>query len=91
MARNRGIFFITTSRRTPDDIIDYLNEFEGDGVKIYNPKTAEIGVPNPYQQWLAHADRLIVTMDSINMMSEATMAERPIDYLPLSHKKIFFR
>lgn len=71
LARLRGAGFglaITPSRRTPEDVLAYIVErFPGDpGVFVWD-RTGD----NPYFGILALADRLVVTSDSVSMISEA--------------------
>ena len=75
-ARDGGSFLVSTSRRTPEAIAQRLRaDFarwpglfwsgEGDG-------------ENPYAGLLAWADRLIVTPDSTNLLSEACATGKPV-------------
>jgi mitochondrial fission protein ELM1 len=65
---------ITTSRRTPAELVAVLEDvrratgailFTGDG-------------PNPYPAFLANADAFLVTADSVNMTGEAAATGKPI-------------
>ncbi|MCC7251006.1 MAG: mitochondrial fission ELM1 family protein [Hyphomicrobium sp.] len=65
---------LTVSRRTPADLVAALDAalagadaifWKGDG-------------PNPYPQFIAHADAFLVTADSVNMAGEAAATGRPI-------------
>lgn len=83
-----GFLWVTTSRRTGDAATDAvaaalaatphrLHRFGEDG-------------PNPYLSLLAQAERIIVTADSVSMLSEALMAPAPLfiaipDGLPPRH------
>ncbi|MEL6374989.1 MAG: mitochondrial fission ELM1 family protein [Pseudomonadota bacterium] len=67
-------FMITRSRRTHDGLIAAAVEatrhaphllYEGEGA-------------NPYPDFLAHADALVVTGDSVNMVGEAAATGRPV-------------
>lgn len=71
---------ITPSRRTPADVIALLREaFRGDpGVYVWN-----LEGENPYRGILALADRLVVTTDSVSMVSEAIATGRPVELLDL--------
>jgi mitochondrial fission protein ELM1 len=75
-AQSGGSFLVTTSRRTPVALRDWLRSAfarfpgrfwadAGDGV-------------NPYAGFLAHADRIVVTPDSVNMLSEACAVGVPV-------------
>ena len=75
-----GSLLVTTSRRTPPDA--------GDAVASELAAAAAAGVacrlwdadaqPNPYLGLLAWADYLVVTADSINMVTEACATTRPV-------------
>lgn len=76
-ARDSGCLWIALSRRTPSAWRKRIESFlprlgshrlwrdTGDG-------------PNPYPQWLASADRIVVTPDSVNMLSEACATGTPV-------------
>ena len=67
-------FLITPSRRTPDILRQaVLNVCEDRNFWFWNGEEE-----NPYQQILSHCDRLIVTGDSHNMVSEALSADKPV-------------
>jgi uncharacterized protein len=61
-----GALSISVSRRTPTVIKQLLNRC---GLPFFDP--AQNRESNPYLRWLAHAQQIIVTPDSINMISEA--------------------
>ncbi len=73
--------FVTTSRRTPSDVVadykklngeaDFVTAYTGDG-------------PNPYFAYLRHADRIFVTEDSTNMLTEACATGKPVFRLPMA-------
>jgi mitochondrial fission protein ELM1 len=71
---------ITPSRRTPPRMRALLTEaFRGDeGVYVWN-----LEGDNPYRGILALADRLVVTTDSVSMVSEAIATGRPVELLDL--------
>ena len=70
---------ITPSRRTPNAVMDEIRTaLAGLGVEIWD----ETG-PNPYLGFLAHADSLIVTGDSVNMVSEAASTGKPVHVVHL--------
>lgn len=67
---------ITTSRRTPKAMIDALKREIAD-----TPKRAFLwtgGEDNPYLQMLAHAQTIVVTADSTNMVGEACATSAPV-------------
>jgi uncharacterized protein len=71
---------ITASRRTPGAIHALLREaFEGDRrVFLWN-----MAGENPYRGILALADRLVVTSDSVSMVSEALATPHPVEVFDL--------
>jgi mitochondrial fission protein ELM1 len=71
---------ITPSRRTPEAIIDlFLEAFTGDPrVSIWDRVS-----DNPYRGVLALADRLVVTSDSVSMISEALATPHPVEVFDL--------
>jgi mitochondrial fission protein ELM1 len=71
---------LTPSRRTPPAVLDLLRKaFAGD------PRAFlwDMNGDNPYRAILALADRLIVTSDSVSMVSEALSAPHPVEILDL--------
>ena len=67
-------FMVTPSRRTHQRLIRAVSAAtEGCPRLIWDGTGA-----NPYPQFLAHADRLIVTADSVNMTGEAAVTGRPV-------------
>jgi mitochondrial fission protein ELM1 len=73
--RAEGGLAITPSRRTPEEVKAVLREaFAGDvGVFLWD----EAG-DNPYRGILALSDRLVVTGDSVSMVSEAVATGHPV-------------
>jgi uncharacterized protein len=71
-----GSFLISASRRTPRDRVRTLRErfSQMPGVFWGGPEDGE----NPYAGFLAWADRIIVTADSVNMISEACATGKPV-------------
>jgi mitochondrial fission protein ELM1 len=71
-----GSFLVSTSRRTPAALIPALRAF----CAKYPAKlwTGEADGPNPYLGFLAHASRLVVTPDSVNLLSEACATAKPV-------------
>lgn len=73
-AAGAGTVLVTTSRRTPAPLTNALRGwtanrparlYEGDG-------------PNPYAAWMAVADAVVVTADSVNMAGEAAFTGKPV-------------
>jgi mitochondrial fission protein ELM1 len=67
-------FMVTPSRRTHQRLIRAVAAAIQDRPHII----WDGGGENPYAQFLAHADRLVVTADSVNMTSEACATGRPV-------------
>lgn len=76
-----GSLLMTTSRRTGEDNIHALVKHYGNQKGRVFLYTGEL--ENPYPGLLACADRIYVTNDSVNMMSEAAASGRPVSILPL--------
>ena len=75
-ARAQGSLMVTTSARTPSAAIDAFERHVDVPAVIYR-WTAD-ATDNPYMGFLAHADRLIVTCDSMSMLAEACETGRPV-------------
>lgn len=73
---------ITASRRTPQEILDYLESLSCAKVFYWDNRNTEI--PNPYLAILGSADALVVTCESVNMISEACATNLPVYLLPLN-------
>jgi mitochondrial fission protein ELM1 len=76
VARDGGSLLITRSRRTPDAWYARARErLRADCRHCWSgPADGE----NPYQGYLAAADRIAVTPDSVNMLSEACATGKPV-------------
>ncbi|MGH7024402.1 MAG: mitochondrial fission ELM1 family protein [Caulobacteraceae bacterium] len=79
-AETAGALAITPSRRTPVAVIELFHRaFAGDPrVFLWDLKG-----DNPYRAILASSDRLVVTSDSVSMVSEALAAPHPVEVLDL--------
>lgn len=80
VAEQTGTLLITASRRTPPAIIRVLKEkletlYPDLHHQIYSPEQPG---ENPYHAWLAQAHHVIVTTDSVSMMSEAAYTITPL-------------
>jgi mitochondrial fission protein ELM1 len=75
-ARDGGSVLVSTSRRTPDAWQRISRErLRAACVHFWNgPGDGE----NPYQGYLTAADRIVVTPDSVNMLSEACATGKPV-------------
>ncbi len=67
-------FLVTASRRTPAALMDTVQQATEGAPRIMWDGTDD----NPYVLFLAHADVLIVTADSVNMTGEACATSRPV-------------
>lgn len=81
-SRNRGSVMVTTSPRTPpalrDEIAQLLDRSEVPTL------LAEPGRFPSYASLLASADTIMVTADSVSMISDAVATGRPIALLPIT-------
>ncbi len=75
-ASDGGSFLVSVSRRTPADAVARLRAAFAafPGVFWGGGEDGE----NPYAAFLAFADRLVVTPDSVNMISEACATGKPV-------------
>ncbi len=73
-ARDGGSFLVTCSRRTPKAVADTLRSFFATRPGVFHDGLA---TPNPYAGLLGWADRVIVTPDSANLLSEACATGLP--------------
>jgi hypothetical protein len=70
----------TPSRRTPPELVAALRaRLAGAPGFVWDGQGA-----NPYEQMLAHADAILVTADSVNMIGEATATGAPVHVFELS-------
>ena len=70
---------LTPSRRTDPAIVRILaGKLTGTGAEIWDGSG-----DNPYFAWLAIADTVVVTWDSVSMTSEALATGKPVYVLPL--------
>ncbi len=80
LAQSEGSLLITPSRRTGEKNIALLREAFAGNARVYIYDFVE---ENPYMGLLACAEILIVSNDSVNMMSEAHATGKPIYLLNL--------
>ena len=74
LAASGASFLVTPSRRTHTELLRTVDAATATSPRIlWNGLTA-----NPYADFLAQADALIVTADSVNMTSEAAATGRPV-------------
>ncbi len=80
-----GSFLITPSRRTRPEIISELEKgLNGLSYQLWKGEG-----PNPYMDYLAISDAIVVTGDSISMMSESCLMGKPvyIAEMPIENRK----
>jgi mitochondrial fission protein ELM1 len=71
-----GSFLVSTSRRTPSDVVQ---EIRAAFATLPGPFwSGPDDGPNPYAGFLGWADRIVVTPDSVNMISEACATGKPV-------------
>jgi uncharacterized protein len=72
---------ITPSRRTEPEIVEKFRRFSSQHEKIFFWDGSD---DNPYMAMLSLCDALIVTEDSVSMISEALASEKPVASVPLA-------
>jgi hypothetical protein len=80
MQGSGGALAITPSRRTPAAVIAQLREAFAEDPRVF---LWDLDGDNPYRGILASADRLVVTSDSVSMVSEALATPHPVEVLDL--------
>lgn len=78
-ARDGGSVLVSASRRTPPALMARLRAALADVAGLC--WAGEADGPNPYAGLLGWADRLVVTPDSVNMLSEACATGSPVHTL----------
>jgi mitochondrial fission protein ELM1 len=83
-AAGDGFLYISTSRRTPPDVIAALQENLPANAHLYrwSPEASD----NPYHALLGLSDRFIVTGDSVSMMVEIARLGKPLAIFPLPYR-----
>lgn len=77
-----GSLMVTASRRTGEENLKILrNALKGGHIYFWDGKTA-----NPYQGMLAWADFILVTEDSVSMISDACSTGKPVFTIPMEGK-----
>ncbi len=80
---------VTTSRRTPETFVKQALECLKASDCFFDGRRGIEGRADdakPYPGLLSVADHVLVTMDSVNMMSEAASAGKPVQLIPLRKK-----
>ena len=80
LSKTQGVgLAITVSRRTGQENTEKIQQaFKDDSAVIWHGTG-----PNPYNGFLAHADFILVTQDSISMTCEACFTGKPVYTIPL--------
>lgn len=86
---DNGTLFVTTSRRTPPEVVEALAEMLPPGGHLYRWDPA--ATDNPYLALLGLADRFVVTGDSISMIVEVARLGKPLAIFPLPVKSASHR
>jgi mitochondrial fission protein ELM1 len=73
--RDGGTLLVACSRRTPRSMRRQLKQAFGERAIVW---TSAADGPNPYAGMLAWADRVVVTPDSANLISEAAATDVPM-------------
>lgn len=84
-----GSLYISTSRRTPQAVVDYLRQHKPQGSELYCWQPDDSN--NPYFALLGLADRFVVTGDSLSMMIEIARLKKPLAICPLPEAGGVFR
>lgn len=88
LAGQAGSFLVTPSRRTPPELLLAADEATREKPRIFWYGEGD----NPYPHFLANADWLIVTADSVNMTGEACATGRPVYvFMPQGGRSKFLR
>lgn len=74
---------ITASRRTPDEALAAIKARLADALANSRAVLWDGTGENPYFGYLAHADAIVVTGDSVNMISEAAATGKPVHVIEL--------
>ena len=76
-----GSLFISTSRRTPAAVVDYLRQHKPPDSTLYCWQPGDSN--NPYFALLGLADYFVVTGDSLSMLVEIARLGKPLAIYPL--------
>jgi mitochondrial fission protein ELM1 len=77
---------IITSRRTPDDVLDYLTNHLPENSKLHEWGAHDEA--NIYADLLNDADKIVVTGDSISMLMDAATRAKPMSIAVLPYRNI---
>jgi hypothetical protein len=83
--RDGGSLIVSTSRRTPDAIADFLQQSMLPADLCY--RWAPDGPENPYLALLGLGDRFVVTGESMSMLMEVARVGKPLMIFPLPERR----
>jgi mitochondrial fission protein ELM1 len=79
LRQSGGSAWITSSRRTPNAALNALKEsLAGSRYRLWDGSKSEGQGDNPYFAILSAADYIVVTSDSVSMVTEACATGRPV-------------
>jgi mitochondrial fission protein ELM1 len=78
-----GTPYVTTSRRTTQNVVDVLKEELPAQARLFTWTPDAAPEDNPYRALLGGADTFVVTGDSISMMVEVLRLKKPLAIFPL--------
>lgn len=81
-AETGGSAMVTTSRRTPGSAAEAIRTALADASATVWQPGRDPG-PNPYLGFLAWADHVLVTADSVSMLSDAASTGAPVHIVPM--------
>jgi hypothetical protein len=84
VARVGGSLYVTTSRRTPADVVAMLEREGSAGIRLHVFDANAPPAENPYLALLGLADHFIVTTDSLSMMVEVVDVGKSLALVPLA-------
>ncbi len=84
VSATRGSLYVTTSRRTPPAVADWLRLHCSASVQLHLYDAAQTAATNPYSGLLALAENFVVTSDSLSMMVDVARLGRPLRIHPLA-------
>lgn len=87
ISAGRHNFIFTTSRRTPETVVAFLQEHLKDIKNVVYAEFPGYSSQSQYPGILALCDYILVTEDSINMVSEAAGTGMPVLILGVERKK----
>lgn len=80
LAEQGWVMLVSTSRRSKPEMLERLLAAPHPNVKVWDRQGH-----NPYREFLAAADALIVTKDTVTMACEAVTTGRPVYIFDLTH------